>query len=114
MEPNIRYGAAAIVNSCRFLFPRPFREAMPRRSRNRYQAMNAARCGAANAAAALVNINENTSAAVDGNAADRGREGSGPLKSLGKAARGSRCSASCGTDAAIGTSANNRPNGAER
>jgi hypothetical protein len=66
------------------------------------------RCAAANAAAALVNISENTSAAVDGDAADHGREGSDPLKSLGKAARASQCSAACGTGAAKISSRNKR------
>jgi hypothetical protein len=40
---------------------------------------HAARCGAANAGAALVNINENTSAAANGDAARHGREASNRL-----------------------------------
>jgi hypothetical protein len=40
---------------------------------------HAARCGAANAGAALVNISENTSAAANGDAARHGREASDRL-----------------------------------
>jgi hypothetical protein len=98
MEPDTRYGAAAIENSCRVLFPRPLRAppggggfivnaCRPLLSARIFASRSAAaRCGAANAAVALVNNNENTSAAVDGDAADRGQEGSDPLKPLAKAA----------------------------
>jgi hypothetical protein len=43
------------------------------------RARHAARCGAANAGAALVNISENTSAAANGDAVRHGREASDRL-----------------------------------
>jgi hypothetical protein len=65
-------------------------------------------CIAANTARQLVNINENTSAAVHGNAAGCGADGSNALNSFEKTARGDCCSAARRADATAGTSGNKR------